>query len=80
MKARKPLQACLLALSALLATPTALHSQPYVFTTAAGTAGSSGTSDGTNSNARFLWPEGVAADTSGNVFVADTSNNSIRQL
>ena len=44
-----------------------------VVTTLAGTAGSSGSADGTGAAARFNGPEGVAVDGAGNVFVADTS-------
>jgi coenzyme F420-reducing hydrogenase beta subunit len=51
-----------------------------VVTTLAGLAGSSGSTDGTGSGARFYAPWGVACDTSGNVFVADTSNSTIRKI
>jgi IPT/TIG domain/NHL repeat/GYF domain 2 len=50
-----------------------------VVTTLAGTAGTSGSTDGTGSAARFSSPVGVAVDGSGNVYVADTSNNAIRK-
>ena len=50
-----------------------------VVSTLAGLAGSNGSDDGTGSAARFYYPEGVAADGSGNVYVADTSNNGIRK-
>ncbi len=49
-------------------------------TTFAGTAGSSGASDGTGTGARFNNPTGVAVDAAGNVYVADTTNNLIRQI
>ncbi len=49
-------------------------------TTFAGMAGVQGRSDGTGSAARFLDPYGVAVDGSGNIFVADTSNNTIRKI
>ena len=52
----------------------------WVVTTLAGIAGNFGTNDGTGSAARFNYPCGVAVDTNGNVFVADTWNNSIREL
>src|SRR6266571_2478534 len=42
-----------------------------VVTTLAGLAGSAGSANGTNSSARFNFPEGVALDSAGNVFVAD---------
>jgi streptogramin lyase len=51
-----------------------------VVTTLAGTAGSSGSADGTGAAARFWNPEGVAVDGSGNVFVADSWNNTIRKI
>jgi hypothetical protein len=51
-----------------------------VVTTLAGTAGSSGSSDGTGSAARFYFPTSVAVDTAGNVFVADTDNQTIRKV
>jgi hypothetical protein len=50
-----------------------------VVTTLAGLAGSRGTDDGMGSAARFFEPLGVATDSSGNVYVADTSNNMIRK-
>jgi hypothetical protein len=51
-----------------------------VVTTIAGLAGSSGSSDGTNSNARFNGPFAVALDPQGNLYVADGDNNAIRTL
>ena len=48
--------------------------------TLAGTAGQSGSVDGTGSAARFSGPEGVAVDSAGNVYVADTGNDTIRKL
>lgn len=52
----------------------------WVVTTMAGLAGNPGTADGTNSAARFNFPYGVAVDSSGNVYVADLYNDSIRKL
>jgi len=49
-------------------------------TTLAGLAGSSGDTDGTGSAARFNNPSGVAVDSSGNVYVADTMNNTLRMV
>ena len=51
-----------------------------VVTTLAGSAGSSGSADGTGSAARFYWPSGVAVDSAGNVYVADTGNHTIRKI
>ena len=49
-------------------------------TTLAGLAGSSGSADGTGSAARFNNPSGIAADSAGNVYVADTMNNTLRMI
>src|SRR6185369_12272260 len=51
-----------------------------VVTTLAGLAGSSGTADATGNAARFNFPSGVAVDSAGNVYVADTSNKAIRKV
>ena len=51
-----------------------------VVTTLAGTAGSSGQADGTGAVARFSSPYGIAADGNGNVYVADSGNNTIRKI
>ena len=49
-------------------------------TTLAGLAGSSGSTNGTGSAARFFNPFGVAVDNTGNVYVADTYNHLIRKI
>ena len=51
-----------------------------VVSTVAGSSGSSGSTDGTGSAARFRQPEGIAVDSAGNLFVADTGNHSIRKI
>ncbi len=51
-----------------------------VVTTLAGTAGMRGSADGTGAAARFNVPEGVAVDSFGNVYVADTLNHTIRKI
>lgn len=51
-----------------------------VVSTVAGKAGSSGSTDGTGSAARFNQPSSVAVDSNGNIFVADTLNNTIRKI
>jgi NHL repeat len=40
----------------------------------------SGNADGTGIDARFAAPSGVACDSAGNVYVADTDNNCIRKI
>ena len=51
-----------------------------VVTTVAGLAGNSGSADGLGSLARFNFPSGVAVDSEGNLFVADTENHTIRKI
>jgi sugar lactone lactonase YvrE len=55
-------------------------SQNWAVTTIAGLAGNPGSADGTNSDARFQNPAGMAVDSSGIVYVADSGNNTIRKL
>jgi len=43
------------------------------------TNGAAGSSDGVGSGARFHIPSGIAVDSVGNVYVADTLNNTIRK-
>jgi len=61
-------------------TVTVVYRTPYTFSTLAGSAGQSGTNDGTGSAARFLYPKGVAVDAAGNVYVADTDNHTVRRI
>jgi sugar lactone lactonase YvrE len=49
-------------------------------TTLAGTAGQAGSLDGNGSAASFNEPSGVAVDSMGNVYVADTYNQTIRRI
>lgn len=50
-----------------------------VVTTLAGN-GNTGSNDGLGSSASFYHPEGVAVDSSGNVYVADYTNSKIRKI
>jgi sugar lactone lactonase YvrE len=52
---------------------------PYTFNTLAGTAGY-GSADGAPSAARFDTPSGVAVDSVGSLYVADTANHTIRMI
>ena len=51
-----------------------------VVSTLAGLAGVAGSLDGTGGAAQFKVPDGVAVDSAGNVYVADTGNNTIRKI
>jgi len=50
------------------------------FTIVAGAAGQSGSADGTGAGALFAEPRGIATDGAGNLYVADTSNATIRKI
>jgi sugar lactone lactonase YvrE len=51
-----------------------------VVTLLAGAPAKSGSSDGAGSAARFVQPGGITADSAGNLFVADSNNNTIRSI
>jgi NHL repeat len=71
----------ILILCSLWSASTAIvRGQSYTFTTVAGMAGLSGSADGTNSDARFHQPAGLALDGAGNVYVSDLFNHTIRKL
>ncbi len=82
----KPIHLCkilrLFLTAALLSLPTFVQAQAgYRWITLAGNAGDlPGTNNGTGAAARFYWPYGLAVDASGNVFVADSANQTIRKV
>ncbi len=51
-----------------------------VVTTLAGTAGSGGSTDGSGTAALFNQPASITIDSSGNLYVADSSNSTIRKV
>src|ERR1017187_7677496 len=48
--------------------------------TLAGLAGVWGSADGTNGNARFYQPQSITVDLSGNLYVLDSGNQTVRKL
>jgi sugar lactone lactonase YvrE len=55
-----------------------VYPAPYTVATLAGVP--PGSADGPVANARFNLPQGVATDSAGNVYVADTGNSTIRKI
>ncbi len=51
----------------------------WVVTTLAGSAGTAGANDGTGGAAQFDFPAGVAIDAAGDLYVADSQNDTIRR-
>ena len=68
-----------LAAGALFASVMAACSQPLTLHTLAGNL-ATGSTNGFGSNARFNYPVALAADTAGNIYVADTANGTIRKI
>jgi len=75
---RVALTVILLALTAFWSLAQSTY-EPYTFTSFAGNA-SSGSADGTGSAGKFNYPTAVAVDSTGNVYVADRFNHTIRKV
>jgi sugar lactone lactonase YvrE len=71
---------CLAWLSVLATSLAPLAHGQSTITTLAGLAGSSGSADGGGTAARFSSPTGVAIDGAGNVYVAESVNNTLRKI
>src|SRR2546423_3123395 len=70
----------LAAIAVLFLCPAPARAQSYTFSHLAGSDGGAESIDGTGSAARFNTPGGVAVDSSGKVYVAETHNHTIRQI
>ncbi len=62
------------------ATPGSTEPLIYQWFTIAGKAGTPGSTEGTNSAARFNQPNGMTMDKAGNLYVADGGSHIVRQL
>ena len=70
---------CWLGLIAGLGAGSA-SAQSYSWTTIAGVRPQTGGNDGNGANARFNFPTGVVSDGSGNVYVCDSANHTVRKI
>jgi sugar lactone lactonase YvrE len=61
-------------------TPPPAGSSAWEVSTLAGSPGAFGSANGPGTSAQFDYPEGVAVDGAGNVYVADSENNMIRKI
>jgi sugar lactone lactonase YvrE len=79
-----PLPARIAAALLLAWAPTArassYYSTPYTFTTLSGVAGLAGAANGQGAASLFNSPSGIAVDGSGNIYVADSGNGTIRKV
>lgn len=76
------LQALVLAAALFAGGTSTIHAaEPeFVFSHLAGSTGAPGSEDGSKADARFAYPSGVAVDATGNIFVADTGNHTVRKI
>lgn len=77
---KSPAQPLIVSLTIALLAVSAVGAQYTNFVTIAGTAGSPGFADGTNGAARFHFPQGIAEDGHGVLYVVDNSEGIIRQI
>ena len=66
--------------SVVSSPPATLTVNALGVTTLAGWPGAAGGADGTGWNARFSYPGGVRTNAAGTIFVADSTNNTVRQI
>src|SRR5205823_2467781 len=76
---QRPISRLVVAWGLLSTSVAVVLSQPYSFTTVAGRPGLE-SADGTNTEALFSYPWGVAVDGATNIYIADNFNKTIRRI
>ena len=66
--------------SSVTSSPSGLTVNPVGVTTLAGWPGSAGSANGTGRAARFAFPGSVRADAQGNLYIADSDNDTVRKV
>jgi sugar lactone lactonase YvrE len=66
--------------SATSTPPASITVNQVGVTTIAGWPGSAGSADGTGRAARFAYPGSVRTDSAGNIYIADSYNNTVRKV
>ena len=79
MNPLRSIQLTLFAAAAALCHGTVLAADSYVFTTLAG-VGPQGFANGVGTAAQFAFPEDIAVDSAGNLYVSDLNNGVIRKI
>ena len=78
--ARATIRTLIIAIGAFALSISTARAQTLTLTTLAGAGGEFGSQNGTGASAQFFFPVGVAIDASGNLYIGDEVNDTIRMV